>query len=89
MSNFDQSNMKQDCPNQRDCLEMLQLIIDGEATPEQKDHFMKHHLEGCMPCYQTYHLEIKIKALLKEKCCNGHAPEDLINTIKNQVNGAR
>lgn len=87
MSNLDQNNMKQDCPNKRDCMEMLQLIIDGEATPEQKDHFMKNHLEGCMPCYQTYHLETKIKELLKEKCCNGKAPETLVDTIKSQING--
>jgi hypothetical protein len=37
--NPDPSNMKQDCPNQRECLEMLQLILDGEATSDQKKSF--------------------------------------------------
>ena len=41
MSNPDQSKMKQDCETQRECMEMLQMIVDGEATPEQKEHFFK------------------------------------------------
>ena len=85
MSNIpDQSRMKQDCENQRDCLEKLQLILDGEATPEQKDHFLKEHLESCMPCYKNYNLEVAIRQLLKTKCTN-HAPKDLVESIKKKV----
>ena len=58
MSNSDQNEMKQECENQRECMEMLQLIVDGEASPEQKEHFLMHHLEECMPCYKNYHLEV-------------------------------
>jgi hypothetical protein len=39
MSNPDQSRMKQDCENQRECMEMLQLIVDGEASPNKKNIF--------------------------------------------------
>lgn len=85
MSNSDQSQMKQDCSNKRDCLEMLQLILDGEATHEQKEHFLKHHLDECLPCYKNYHLELKIKELLKTKCCGGQAPSDLVEQIKNKI----
>jgi anti-sigma factor (TIGR02949 family) len=85
MSNVpDQSRMKQDCSNQNECFEMLQLIIDGEATPEQKDHFLKEHLEQCMPCYKNYNLEIAIRQLLKTKCTN-HAPQDLVDSIKKKI----
>lgn len=84
MSIPDQSNMKQDCPNQRDCMEMLQLIVDDEATSEQKEHFLKHHLEQCLPCYRNYHLEVEIRQLLKTKC-TGQAPQDIIDTIKARV----
>jgi mycothiol system anti-sigma-R factor len=84
MSIPDQSKMKQDCPNQKDCLEMLQLIVDDEATAEQKEHFLKHHLEECLPCYKNYHLEVEIRNLLKSKCC-GEAPQDIIDTIKARV----
>jgi anti-sigma factor (TIGR02949 family) len=84
MSIPDQSKMKQDCPNQSDCMQMLQLIVDDEATAEQKEHFLKHHLEECLPCYKNYHLEVEIRQLLKSKC-SGQAPLDIIEAIKARV----
>ena len=80
----DQSRMKQDCENKKECLEMLQLILDGEASPQQKDKFMKQHLEECMPCYKNYHLEVAIRELLKSKCTN-QAPQELIDDIRKKV----
>jgi mycothiol system anti-sigma-R factor len=67
---------------------MLQLILDGEATYEQKEQFLKHHLDECLPCYKNYHLEMKIKELLKTKCCGGEAPSDLVEQIKNKIGAA-
>jgi anti-sigma factor (TIGR02949 family) len=84
MSIPDQSKMKQECSNQKSCMEMLQSIVDGEATPEERDHFLKHHLEQCLPCYKNYHLEVEIRQLLKAKC-TGQAPQDIIDTIKARV----
>jgi len=85
MSNLSEpGNRKQDCPNKRECFEMLQLILDGEATPEQKDSFLKVHLEECMPCYKNYHLEVAIRQLLRTKC-TGHAPQELVDDIKKKV----
>jgi mycothiol system anti-sigma-R factor len=84
MSIPDQSKMKQDCSNQKSCLEKLQSILDDEATKEEKEHFFKHHLEECMPCYRTYHLELEIRELLKKKC-NEHAPQDIIESIKARI----
>jgi anti-sigma factor (TIGR02949 family) len=84
MNTPDMNNPKQDCPNKEECLQLLQSILDGEATEQQKEHFMKQHLEECMPCYKNYHLEVAIRDLLKKKC-TGEAPQDLINSIKTQV----
>ena len=84
MSNPDFDKMKQQCQNQRECMEMLQLIVDGEASHEQKEHFLMHHLEECMPCYKNYHLEVAIRQLLKIKC-TGQAPQDLVDSIKAKV----
>ncbi len=84
MSNSDQHEKKQECENQRECMEMLQLIVDGEASHDQKEHFLKHHLEECMPCYKNYHLEVAIRQLLKNKC-TGQAPQELIDSIKAKV----
>jgi anti-sigma factor (TIGR02949 family) len=83
MSNSDQSPRKIDCANKRECLEMLQLILDGEATPDQKANF-KLHVDECMPCFQHYHFDRAIKELLKVKCVS-LAPPDLIESIKNQI----
>ena len=85
MSNLSEhGDRKHDCPNKRECFEMLQLILDGEATPQQKDTFLKEHLEDCMPCYKNYHLEVAIRQLLKTKC-TGTAPQELIEDIKRKV----
>jgi anti-sigma factor (TIGR02949 family) len=84
MNSPDQSKMKHDCENKRECLEMLQMILDGESTPQQKDHFLKDHLESCMPCYKSYHLEVAIRELLKSKCTQ-HAPQELVESIRKTV----
>lgn len=84
MNSPDQSKMKQDCQNQRECFEMLQMILDGEASPHEKDHFLKEHLEQCMPCYKTYNLEVAIRQLLKSKCTQ-LAPPDLVDSIRKKV----
>jgi mycothiol system anti-sigma-R factor len=66
------------------CMEMLQLIIDGEATNEQQDYF-KAHMDSCMPCFKTYNMDMAIKELLKTRCCHGPIPSDLIDQIKMQI----
>ena len=63
------------------CLEMLQVILDGEASDDQKQYF-KQHMDKCMPCFKGYELDMTIKALVKSKCCGGEAPEELIEQIK-------
>lgn len=68
----------------RTCIEMLQDMIDGDATPEQQEEF-KDHIYGCMPCYQKYNLEMVIKELLKSKCCGNGAPPELIAQIKAKI----
>lgn len=85
MSDPDKSRMKQDCANKRECMEMLQLIVDGEASSEQKEHFLKHHLEECLPCYNNYHLEVAIRQMLKSKCSGDCAPQELVDSIKAKV----
>jgi len=67
------------------CMEMLQTILDGEATSEQKDYF-KQHMDNCMPCYKEYNVDMAIKELLKAKCCGGNCPEGLVEQIKAKVN---
>lgn len=67
------------------CLEMLQTILDGNASDEQQVYF-KQHMEKCMPCYKAHELDMQIKHLLKSRCSGNHVPPDLLEKIKNQVN---
>lgn len=66
------------------CMEMLQLFLDGEVTPEQRQYFVSH-MDHCMPCFKTYQVDLAIKQLLKDRCCKEAAPGDLIMHIKAQI----
>jgi anti-sigma factor (TIGR02949 family) len=66
------------------CIELLQLVLDGDATPEQHAQF-EAHIAQCMPCYQTYNLDITVRALLKTKCSGNGAPPELIEKIKSKI----
>jgi len=63
------------------CMEMLQVILDGEASDEQKQYF-KQHMDICLPCFKGYELDMAIKQLVKSKCCGGDAPSDLVEQIR-------
>lgn len=62
-------------------MEMLQVILDGEASEEQKTYF-KQHMDMCLPCFKGYELDMAIKQLVKSKCCGGDAPSDLVEQIR-------
>ena len=66
------------------CMEMLQLILDEEASSEQQNYF-KEHMDRCMPCFKSYHVDSTIKELLKSKCCGGQIPADLVDQIKSKI----
>lgn len=78
------SEMKEKCDHRADCLKMIQLILDGEATDQQLAK-VKANLESCQPCIQMYHLEQEVKELLtkrmEKRCC----PNQLVETIKSKI----
>ena len=67
-----------------ECLELLELILDNEATSEQKEYFA-NHVDNCKDCYEYYNLELTIKKLLKEKIGSQPVPSDLIDSINTKV----
>lgn len=66
------------------CMEMLQLILDGEATAEQQEYF-RTHMDKCMPCFKSYSLNMSIKELVKTRCCGDSVPQGLVEQIKMQI----
>ena len=67
-----------------ECLELLNLVLDQEASPEQHDHFKKH-LEHCLPCYEKYNIDVAIKKMIKEKCADRNVPVGLVESIRAKV----
>lgn len=66
------------------CMEMLQLILDGQVSHEQREYF-KAHMDNCMPCFESYQVDMAIKQLVKDRCCGGEAPGELILQIRTQI----
>lgn len=73
-----------ECPEKQKCLEILTLVLDGEANEEQKDYF-RAHIEKCMPCNSDYTVEKTIRELLQSKCANKEVPSDLVESIKLKI----
>ena len=68
----------------QECLNLLELITDGEASPEEVKQFRKH-IDDCLPCFETYNLEESIKEMLRTKLEKKQVPEDLIQSIKQKI----
>jgi mycothiol system anti-sigma-R factor len=66
------------------CMQMLQSILDGEASAEQKD-FFRHHMDKCMPCFKNYEVDMTIKEMLKIKCRGDEVPKELVDQLKDQI----
>lgn len=66
------------------CMEMLQLVLDGEVTEEQRAYF-DAHMEQCMPCFKSHEVDMSIKQLVKTNCCGDGAPLELLNEIREKI----
>ena len=85
LKNFIQKfKTKANCPEKEKCLEIMSLVIDGEADYEQKK-YVQDHVKSCMPCNHEYEVDIVIKEMLQAKC-TGVAPDGLVEAIKNKIN---
>ena len=66
--------------------EMLQRIIDGQATPDEQALY-NTIVEKCMDCFcrQYCEQELAIKNLLQTKLDKKRVPLDLIDKIKSGI----
>ncbi len=72
------------CKDLDKCIELLNLIIDNEALPEEES-FIDEHLENCACCLKQYEVEKEFRSLLKRKLEHREVPIDLIVSIKNKI----
>jgi len=71
--------MKSNCTHQKECLQLIQRILDKEATAEEEAMFMVTK-EQCLPCQEAYALELSVKKAIKNSC-SVSCPSDLFTRI--------
>jgi hypothetical protein len=68
------------------CLEIINLILDGEATVEQMEYF-NSKIKCCEKSMAFYDMEKCVKDVIQKKIDNKPVPQDLIDCIKSRLKG--
>jgi len=76
---------KADLNRECNCREILQLVLDGQATAEETER-LRAHLRECPQCMSHYEIDSEVVSMLKSRCCGGPAPEDLVQRVKITLN---
>lgn len=66
------------------CIKLLQLIVDGEASPEQETYF-RSHIEECVSCFNNYKVESGMKQMIREKISQLSVPSGLQEAILSKI----
>lgn len=70
-----------DCSEYR---ELIQLVIDNEATRNQ-EVFLQRHLKMCLRCMDQYDVNAELKKALKLKLQNKPVPTGLAESIREKI----
>ncbi|MCU0471197.1 MAG: phosphohydrolase [Arcicella sp.] len=85
VSEAEKIQKKTSCEHQAECMKMVQLIVDGQATEEQIQQF-KLNMDKCLPCEKGYELEKCIKETMQLRLEKKCVPTSLIDCIKQKIN---
>ena len=85
VSEADKILKKTSCEHKADCMKMVQLIVDGQASDEQINQF-KLNMDKCLPCEKGYELEKCIKETIQLRLEKKSIPSNLIDCIKQKIN---
>jgi anti-sigma factor (TIGR02949 family) len=75
---------KTHCDHQAECMKMIQMVLDGEATPEEIAQ-IKQNIGKCIPCDRGYHLEKSIKEALQLRLERRSLPANLVQAIQDKI----
>ncbi len=70
-----------DEPDCRETIRELDLFLDDELSDEMRTA-IRHHLDGCSDCLQTFDFHAELKIVVAEKCRNDEMPADLLSKIE-------
>lgn len=66
------------------CTELLNLVIDGQASKEQELELMQH-VHNCPKCKNEFELNTSIKESLRERLKRINTPKELSSTIQSKI----
>ncbi len=75
------------CEDHEYCINVLNLIIDGEANEEEVS-FFNSHIKECLQCSEYYSIEQTIREAIRKKLEKKEAPDDFIHALRNKVKGS-
>ena len=64
--------------------ELIQLVIDGEASGREESYLRKH-LNMCLKCLDSYEIDKELKEILKLKLQQKEVPIGLAETIRSKL----
>lgn len=70
--------------NCQEYLELIELVIDGEATRSQ-EVYLKRHMKMCLKCLERYNLDRELKKVLQLKLASKEVPEGLAESIRIKI----
>ncbi len=77
-------SLKHQCENHERCMQMIQALLDGSASPEEMEH-IKSEMDMCLPCLEGYEEYKSLKTMLQGKVEKKKCPEHTISGIKATV----
>lgn len=81
---MDQPLENRKCQNLEECIQMLNLLLDNEATPEE-EAYMKAHVDSCAHCFKQLELEKEFRVMIRSRLQHKEVPDDLITLIRNKI----
>jgi len=77
-------NQTMEVEHKQACTELLELVIDGQATQEQYQELMGH-LKRCEECREEYLLSKSIIDSLQSHVKPNHSPSGLAQAIQHKI----
>ena len=81
---FSKPPMAGGCTKKEECLKILQLMLDGEASDNEEKFFVEHK-EHCIQCLEMFDVEKSIRDAIKTKLQKKAVPTELIESIKSKI----
>jgi len=74
-------NASPDCEK---VVSLLDMIIDGEATSEEKTYFLTH-VENCKSCFDAHNKHQQLKSVLQDNIKRRAVPNNLLTSIQSVI----